>query len=94
MTLGENTVALKDPEVEDDAPADDDEDDEPEDIQVTIKESCQQNAECVKYKDALDSCNARVSSRKETEETCYEEVLDYVHCVDHCVAKNLFNKLK
>lgn len=44
--------------------------------------------------DKLNTCNDRVNSRKETEETCMEELIDYVECIDHCVAKTLFTKLK
>lgn len=36
--------------------------------------------------DVLETCNDRVKSKKETDETCYEELLDYVHCVDACVS--------
>lgn len=36
----------------------------------------------------LSTCNDRVSSRSSTEETCTEELFDYLHCVDHCVSKS------
>lgn len=33
----------------------------------------------------VQECNDRVNSRKQTEETCHEEVIHYFHCLDHCV---------
>ena len=55
-------------------------------MQETIREKCRETPQCTKVKEILDTCNERVASRKETEETCFEEVLDYMHCVDHCVS--------
>ncbi|XP_014293934.1 cytochrome b-c1 complex subunit 6, mitochondrial [Halyomorpha halys] len=69
-----------------------DDEDELVDPQVVLKEEC--GEKCTKYKDKLDSCNERVSSRSQTTETCLEELIDFVHCVDHCVAKDIFSKLK
>lgn len=69
-----------------------DEDDELVDPQVVLKEQCGER--CVNHKNKLDECNARVSSRKATAEICAEELYDFIHCVDHCVAKDLFSKLK
>lgn len=60
---------------------------------TTLREECQQ-AHCDKYKIKLDTCNDRVNSRKKTAETCYEELLDLFHCVDHCASHSLFSKLK
>lgn len=52
--------------------------------QVTFyREQCVEHA--AKFKEMLDECNARVMSRKKTEETCHEEMVDYVHHLDHCV---------
>lgn len=48
----------------------------------------------MKLQEKLNTCNDRVNSRTKTEETCLEEILDYVQCVDHCVAHTLFSKLK
>ncbi|XP_014249766.1 cytochrome b-c1 complex subunit 6, mitochondrial-like [Cimex lectularius] len=69
-----------------------DDDEELVDPQVTLKESCEPN--CKSFKDRLNECSARVSSKSQTTETCVEELMDFVHCVDHCVAKTLFTKLK
>lgn len=59
-----------------------------------LREKCAQSPEAVKYFQKLEECNSRVESKSETEETCWEELHDYVHKVDHCVAHSLFSKLK
>lgn len=58
------------------------------------REKCQQEANCVKLKLRLDKCTKRVNKAKATEETCFEEIIDYVNCVDHCAMHGLFSKLK
>lgn len=69
-----------------------DEEEELVDPHVVLKEECA--GRCTNYKQKLDECNDRVSSRSQTTETCAEELFDFVHCVDHCVAKDIFSKLK
>lgn len=39
-------------------------------------------------------CNDRVNGRTRTTETCVEELFDYLHELDHCVAHTLWSKLK
>lgn len=56
-----------------------------QDPQVKLREECQQKKECQAFQNKLQECNDRVNSRKKTEETCVEELFDFVHCVDHCV---------
>ncbi len=58
-----------------------------------IKEKCAED-HCAKYKDRLDECNARVTSKTKTTETCFEEILDFYHCVDHCAGPKIFQHLK
>lgn len=74
--------------------ADDEEEAELVDPQKVLREECSLKPNCAKLQDKLTTCNDRVNSRKQTAETCLEEILDYVHCVDHCASKNLFSKLK
>ncbi|KAL1137954.1 hypothetical protein AAG570_009649 [Ranatra chinensis] len=71
-----------------------DEDEELVDPQVVLKEECAELKSCAAFKAKLDECNERVSSRSQTTEICAEELFDFVHCVDGCVAKQLFSKLK
>ncbi|KAL7303072.1 cytochrome b-c1 complex subunit 6, mitochondrial-like [Trichogramma pretiosum] len=64
------------------------------DPQKILREKCQATSKCVALQDKLNTCNDRVNSRTKTEETCLEEVIDFVSCVDHCAAKTLFHHLK
>ena len=70
------------------------EDGELVDPQKQLREKCAKKAKCVTMQEKLTTCNDRVNSTPETEETCLEELIDYVECVDHCVAEKLFSLLK
>uniref|UniRef100_F6Z424 Ubiquinol-cytochrome c reductase hinge protein n=1 Tax=Macaca mulatta TaxID=9544 RepID=F6Z424_MACMU len=61
---------------------------------TTVREQCEQLEKCVKARERLELCDKRVSSRSRTEEDCTEELLDFLHARDHCVAHKLFNNLK
>ncbi|XP_009075437.1 PREDICTED: LOW QUALITY PROTEIN: cytochrome b-c1 complex subunit 6, mitochondrial-like, partial [Acanthisitta chloris] len=67
---------------------------------TTVREHCEQMEKCVKARERLggwsrrEVCNARVASRSQTEEQCTEELFDFLHARDHCVAHNLFKNLK
>ncbi|XP_012222421.1 cytochrome b-c1 complex subunit 6, mitochondrial [Linepithema humile] len=74
--------------------ADEGEEEELVDPQKVLREECSQLSKCVNLQEKLNTCNDRVNSRSNTEETCIEELIDYVQCVDHCVSKTLFSKLK
>lgn len=63
------------------------------DPQEVLRAECA-SAHCQALKDKLDACTARVNSRKATTENCFEEVVDFMECVDHCVAPKLFKHLK
>lgn len=63
-------------------------------ILCLLQETCGQQKKCIELQNRLNTCNDRVNSRKNTEETCMEEIVDLVQCVDHCVAHTLFSKLK
>uniref|UniRef100_A0A1B6ETM6 Ubiquinol-cytochrome C reductase hinge domain-containing protein n=1 Tax=Cuerna arida TaxID=1464854 RepID=A0A1B6ETM6_9HEMI len=69
-------------------------DDEVVDPQDTLKEKCGQNNECAKLAETLNECNDRVNSKEKTNETCEQELYDFVECVAACVAKDLFKFLK
>ncbi|OQR75574.1 cytochrome b-c1 complex subunit 6 [Tropilaelaps mercedesae] len=64
------------------------------DPQVTLRAKCGEKPKCKEFKAKFDECEARVNSRKKTAETCAEELFDFLHCVDHCVAPELFKHLK
>lgn len=58
------------------------------------REKCREDPKCTKLKLRLDKCTKRVEKASETSETCFEEIIDYVNCVDHCAMHGLFSKLK
>merc|ERR1711916_384932 len=68
------------------------EEEEPEDIKPKLEEACASH--CTALKAELDKCSERVNSRSKTEETCAEELFDFLHCIDHCTSKTLFSHLK
>ena len=59
---------------------------------TAIKEKCAES-HCTALKAKLDECNDRVQSKNKTTETCFEEILDFYHCVDHCAASDIFKVL-
>ena len=56
------------------------------DPQDELKEQCAETMKCSKFRNVLDECNERVSSKSNTSQICVEELIDFVHCVDHCVS--------
>lgn len=72
----------------------DDDDEELVDPQVRLAECCAKSEECSKLQDVLQACNDRVNSKAQTDETCTMELFDFIHCVNHCVTKDLFRYLK
>ncbi|KAH7964811.1 hypothetical protein HPB49_001475 [Dermacentor silvarum] len=71
-----------------------DEDDELVDPLDTVRDKCRAEAKCAAFGEKLQECNDRVNSRSQTLETCTEELFDFLHCVDHCAAKDIFKQLK
>ncbi|XP_067423952.1 cytochrome b-c1 complex subunit 6, mitochondrial [Emydura macquarii macquarii] len=61
---------------------------------TAIREHCEKTENCVKAREKLEQCDARVSSRSRTKEECTEELFDFLHARDHCVAHKLFKNLK
>jgi len=78
------------------AEEDEEEEEEEEDLvdpATAIKEKCAES-HCTALKAKLDECNDRVQSKNKTTETCFEEILDFYHCVDHCAASDIFKHVK
>lgn len=59
-----------------------------------FQEECGKRSAIAALYDKLQTCNDRVTSRKQTEETCAEELFDYMDALNDCVAERLFSKLK
>ncbi|XP_064625025.1 cytochrome b-c1 complex subunit 6, mitochondrial-like [Lineus longissimus] len=74
--------------------AEEEEEEDLVDTQDVLKEKCQQTKECQKYYEELQVCTSRVAGKSNTEETCDQELYDFIHCTDHCVSKSLFENLK
>ena len=60
-----------------------DEEEELEDPQQTLKNDCSKTKKCHYLNDLLLECNERVNSRVKTKETCEQELYDFVQCVDN-----------
>ncbi|KJH50451.1 Ubiquinol-cytochrome C reductase hinge protein [Dictyocaulus viviparus] len=56
------------------------------------RERCSEHAAA--FKAVLDECNERVNSRTNTEETCHQEMSDFIHHLDQCAMPKAFAALK
>uniref|UniRef100_A0A3Q0T007 Ubiquinol-cytochrome c reductase hinge protein like n=1 Tax=Amphilophus citrinellus TaxID=61819 RepID=A0A3Q0T007_AMPCI len=83
-------------EQDEDASAEEEEEEDEElvDPLDAIRAKCEETEHCVHYKERLELCEARVNSRSNTTEECTEELFDFLHARDHCVAHKLFNNVK
>nr|XP_061797455.1 cytochrome b-c1 complex subunit 6, mitochondrial-like [Nerophis lumbriciformis] len=87
-------------EEEEEAPEEKEEEEEEEDEEDlvdpldAIRSKCEQSEHCLHYKERLELCETRVSSRSNTTEECTEELFDFLHARDHCVATKLFHIVK
>merc|ERR1712066_241343 len=94
----EEPEAEAEEEAEEEAEAEEEEEEEEDeedlvDPHEVVREECAKD-HCQAVKDRLDECNARVESKSATTETCFEEILDFYHCIDHCASKIILSKLK
>ncbi|XP_068558714.1 cytochrome b-c1 complex subunit 6, mitochondrial-like [Cebidichthys violaceus] len=107
MVFERKMLTCDDPdEEEEDAPAEEEaeeaeeeeEEEEEEEDMVdpldTIRAKCEQTDHCVHYRQHLETCEARVGSKSSTAEECTEELFDFLHARDHCVAHKLFHNVK
>lgn len=63
-------------------------------IHFCVQDRCKEDKHAIELAEKYQACNDRVNSRSKTTETCAEELFDLMHAIDHCVAKDLFSKLK
>ncbi|XP_077981569.1 cytochrome b-c1 complex subunit 6, mitochondrial-like [Glandiceps talaboti] len=92
MALGDEREYESDPPEEEEED-DEDEDEIPDPIEE-LREACAEKPECVKLMKEFDTCTERVNSRSKTEETCTQELFDFLHCRDECVSHGIISKLK
>uniref|UniRef100_A0A803JUV7 Cytochrome b-c1 complex subunit 6 n=1 Tax=Xenopus tropicalis TaxID=8364 RepID=A0A803JUV7_XENTR len=90
MVLEEERAWEGEPEEEEE----EEEEEELVDPLTTVREHCEQSEKCVKAREILELCETRVNSRSHTEEECTEELFDFLHARDHCVAHKVFKNLK
>ncbi|XP_046883406.1 cytochrome b-c1 complex subunit 6, mitochondrial-like [Hypomesus transpacificus] len=109
MVFENKMIKYDDPDDEEEAPAEEEaeaeggdeeeeEEEEEEEDMVdpleTIRAKCEQSEHCAHTQHRLEACTQRVSSRDATEEDCTEELFDFLHARDHCVAHKLFHSVK
>merc|ERR1712083_906146 len=87
-------------EAEAEAEAEEEEEEEEEedeeelvDSQQVIRDKCKES-HCVAAQKELEACNDRVNSKTATTETCFQEILDFYHCIDHCASATVMSQLK
>merc|ERR1712215_60943 len=93
----EEAPAEEEEPAEEEAAEEEEEEEEEEDLvdpHDTLKEKCDASPHCAGLKGILAECTERVEGKSETTETCFEEMIDFLHCVDHCVQPQLFKLLK
>ncbi|KAM3876557.1 cytochrome b-c1 complex subunit 6, mitochondrial-like [Diretmus argenteus] len=78
-------------------PEEEEEEEEEEDMVdpiEAVRQKCEQMEHCVHNQEMLEKCETRVGSRSATDEDCTEELFDFLHARDHCVAHTLFHSVK
>ncbi|KAB5584210.1 hypothetical protein PHYPO_G00104740 [Pangasianodon hypophthalmus] len=89
MVFEEKMILNGDPEEEEE----EEEEEEMVDPLEAIRQKCEETEHCVHAHEKLEMCETRVGSRS-TEEDCTEELFDFLHARDHCVAHKLFHSVK
>ncbi|KAK2835628.1 hypothetical protein Q5P01_016112 [Channa striata] len=78
-------------------PEDEEEEEEEQDLVdplENVRQKCEETEHCIHTRERLEQCETRVGSRSSTEEDCTEELFDFLHARDHCVAHKLFHSVK
>ncbi|KAJ2882740.1 ubiquinol--cytochrome-c reductase subunit 6 [Coemansia aciculifera] len=89
----ESTDEETEAEEEDDTAEEEEEEEEDAvDPADKIKEECGETLHCKSLKHHLEECAARVEDG--SKESCAEEFLHFLHCVDKCAVPQIFAKFK
>ncbi|KAL5962842.1 Cytochrome b-c1 complex subunit 6 mitochondrial, partial [Taenia solium] len=56
-----------------------------------LRQRCRETKSCAKFVKLLEACSDR---QPNTKESCEEELIDLIQCVDKCVGPKLFAVLK
>jgi len=51
-----------------------------------VRSNCENRSSSLALAERLEQCNSRVTSKENSEESCMEEMIDWVHDVDNCVS--------
>merc|ERR1712184_221270 len=89
MTVEEQKRVFKYERTQDDG---DEEEEEMIDPLDTVRESCNAKPAGVAFAAELQKCTERVEADEETEETCTQELFDFLLHRDHCV-KDKFGQI-
>ncbi|XP_008302199.1 cytochrome b-c1 complex subunit 6, mitochondrial [Stegastes partitus] len=93
MGFEEKMIMNGEPEDEEEE-EEEEEDEEMVDPLETVRQKCAETEHCVHTMERLEQCETRVGSRSATTEDCTEELFDFLHARDHCVAHKLFHSVK
>ncbi|XP_030583308.1 cytochrome b-c1 complex subunit 6, mitochondrial [Archocentrus centrarchus] len=89
MVFEEKMITNGEPEEEEE-----EEEEEMVDPIETLRQKCAETERCVQTWERLEQCETRVGSRSSTQEDCTEELFDFLHARDRCVAHKLFHSVK
>merc|ERR1712055_308991 len=95
MTVEEQKRVFKYERTQDDGDDDDDDDEEEEEMidpLETVRAACNAKPAGVAFAAELQKCTERVEADEETEETCTQELFDFLLHRDHCV-KDKFSQI-
>ncbi|KAJ1902151.1 ubiquinol--cytochrome-c reductase subunit 6 [Kickxella alabastrina] len=87
----EEPVEVVEEEIEE-VEEEEEEEEEAEDQAPAIKEACGETIACKSLKHHLEECATRVEEG--SSESCAEELLHFLHCVDQCAVPKIFATLK
>ncbi|CAJ1060401.1 cytochrome b-c1 complex subunit 6%2C mitochondrial [Xyrichtys novacula] len=93
MVFEEKMILNGEPEDEEEEEEEEEEEDMVDPIE-SLRQKCEEAEHCVHTRERLEQCETRVGSRSATLEDCTEELFDFLHARDHCVAHKLFHSVK
>ncbi|KAJ2556033.1 ubiquinol--cytochrome-c reductase subunit 6 [Coemansia sp. RSA 1933] len=91
-TAADEQEEVEETEEEEEEAEEEEEEEEAEDHAPAIKEACSDSLACKSLKHHYEECAARVDDG--SKESCAEELLHFMHCVDQCAVPKIFEKLK
>ena len=95
----EEAAAEEEEEAAEEEEDEEEEEEEEEDLvdpREDMKERCSRSADCKPLRTELNKCNQRLEDGDLLfeGENCTEELFNFLHCVDHCIAPQIIKALK